>query len=150
MRFPAIIILVAAAFAVCAQAQNAPKSAEPAKEGIEFFEKNIRPVLTQRCYECHSAKAKKVKGKLLLDSRAGMTKGGESGPVIIPGDVEKSRLIVALRWSDSDLTMPPKEKLSAAEIGHFEQWVKMGAPDPRTDAPAVATARTIDLAAGKR
>lgn len=123
----------------------------PSKEGIEFFEKNIRPILTNRCYECHSATAKKVKGKLLLDSRAGIAKGGESGQVIIPGDVEKSRLIVALRWTDSELTMPPKEKLSAAEIAHFEEWVQMGAPDPRVDAPAaVAGARKIDIEAGRK
>ncbi len=137
-------------FIALSAAHIAHAASAPANEEIEFFEKNIRPVLVQRCYECHSAQAKKVKGKLLLDSRAGVVKGGESGAIIVPGDMGKSRLITAIRWSDPDLTMPPKEKLSPAEIEHFEQWVKMGAPDPRTDAPAVATAKTIDIAAGKK
>jgi hypothetical protein len=146
MRFRAFILFVLA-LAACGSARG---ESTPGKEGIEFFEKNIRPVLVQRCYECHSAQAKKVKGKLLLDSRAGVAKGGESGAVVVPGDVEKSRLITAIRWRDSDLTMPPKEQLSAAEIAHFEEWVKMGAPDPRTDTPVVAAAKTIDLAAGRK
>ena len=107
------------------------KPAELTKEGVEFFEKHIRPVLAEHCYECHSTQARKVKGKLLLDSQPGIAKGGDSGPIIVPGDVEKSRLIQAIRWTDPDLTMPPKEKLSPQQIEKFEQWVKMGAPDPR-------------------
>src|SRR5437870_9700476 len=65
------------------------------REGIEFFEKKIRPVLTEKCYKCHSAGAEKIKGGLRLDSRAEWMKGGESGPVIVPGNPEKSRLIHA-------------------------------------------------------
>ena len=53
--------------------------------GIELFEKKIRPVLVERCYKCHSAKSKKLKGKLRLDSRERLLKGGETGPAIIPG-----------------------------------------------------------------
>ena len=58
-------------------------------------------------------------------------KGGESGPVIVPGDPEKSRLIHAVRHTDSSLQMPPKEILPASQIGDLETWVRMGAPDPR-------------------
>src|SRR5881628_1740086 len=104
------------------------------REGIEFFERRIRPVLTEKCYKCHSAGAEKIKGGLLLDSRSGWMKGGESGPVIIPGDPEKSRLIHAVRYTDSSLQMPPKEILPSSQIADLATWVRMGAPDPRVEA----------------
>src|SRR5687767_10597891 len=103
-------------------------------EGIEFFEKRIRPVLAEHCYECHSATSKKVKGELLLDTRESVLKGGENGPAIVPGDPEKSLLIKAVRYADADLQMPPKDKkLTSSQIADLEAWVKMGAPDPRTN-----------------
>jgi hypothetical protein len=102
-------------------------------EHTEFFEKRIRPVLANNCYECHSAGAKKIGNNLLLDSRAGVIKGGDTGPVVYPGLPESSLLIHAVRHKNPDLTMPPKKKLSALEIGDLEQWVKLGAPDPRTN-----------------
>ncbi|MDB5298826.1 MAG: hypothetical protein JWO87_489 [Phycisphaerales bacterium] len=114
----------------------AAETTDPDHAGVEFFEKQIRPLLAERCYECHSARAEKVKGKLLLDSREGLRKGGEGGAIVIPGDPEKSRLITAIRFADPDMQMPPKHQLSKEEIGAFEAWVKMGAPDPRTDSPA--------------
>jgi hypothetical protein len=97
----------------------------------EFFEKQIRPVLVEHCYKCHSAQAEKIKGGLLLDTREGLLKGGDSGEAIVAGDPDKSRLIIALRHTDKDLQMPPKEKLSDQQIADFERWVKIGAPDPR-------------------
>jgi hypothetical protein len=100
--------------------------------GVEFFEKQIRPVLVDHCYKCHSHEAEKVKGSLLLDTRDGVLKGGDTGPAIVPGDPEKSLLIKAIRYTDENLQMPPKgKKLSPAQVADFEAWVKMGAPDPR-------------------
>ncbi len=108
-------------------------------EGIEFFEKKIRPVLVDTCYKCHSSETDKVKGGLLLDSRAALLKGGDTGPAIVPGDPEKSLLIKAIRYTDADLQMPPKnKKLSAEQIADLEAWVKMGAPDPRTNSSKVS------------
>src|SRR5262249_21339099 len=69
-------------------------------EGIELFEKKIRPVLVERCYECHSSKAKELEGSLSLETRDGLRKGGDQGPAIVPGDVEKSLLIRAIRCTD--------------------------------------------------
>ena len=106
-------------------------AAEPTAAGLAFFEKKIRPVLVQRCYKCHSAKSEKLKGGLLLDTRAGIRKGGESGHAVVPGDVRGSLLIEAIRYGDEDLAMPPKEKLPPAVIADFEKWIAMGAPDPR-------------------
>src|SRR5256885_9548850 len=75
-------------------------AAEPTKQQVESFEKKIRPLLAERCFACHSRQAKEVRGKLMLDSRAGMLEGGSSGPAIVPGDPEQSRLIRAARYAD--------------------------------------------------
>src|SRR5947207_8692639 len=148
--YPVALILTASLVCATSGGESAQKPAELTKEGFEFFEKYIRPVLAERCYECHSTQARKVKGQLLLDSQPGIAKGGASGPVVVPGEVEKSRLIQAIRWTDSDLAMPPKGKLSPQQIERFEQWVKMGAPDPRTapasGSPKTATALDLDAA----
>ncbi|MEI7822700.1 MAG: PSD1 and planctomycete cytochrome C domain-containing protein [Verrucomicrobiota bacterium] len=102
-----------------------------AGEDTAFFESKIRPILVERCYECHSAD-KKQKGNLLLDSREGTLKGGDTAPAVVPGDPEKSLLIKAVRYTDKDLRMPPKDKkLTDAQIADLVAWVKMGAPDPR-------------------
>src|SRR5262245_24875504 len=80
---------------------------KPTPEQINFFEKKIRPVLVDSCYKCHSADAEKPKGELLLDTREGTRKGGFSGPSIVPGSPERSRLIQALHSRDPDTAMPP-------------------------------------------
>src|SRR4051812_44619191 len=80
--------------------------------GVAFFEQSVRPLLVSRCYECHAATSKKLKGGLLLDSKSGWGKGGESGsPAIVPGDPDKSPLIQAVRYEHDDLKMPPKGRL---------------------------------------
>ena len=107
----------------------------PTAEQTEFFESKIRPIFADHCYACHSAQAEKVKGGLRLDTREALLKGGSSGPVIVPGEPDASPLIKAVRYTDPDLQMPPKDKkLSAEQIAALEAWVKMGAPDPRVTA----------------
>lgn len=101
------------------------------ENGVLFFEKHIRPALIEHCYDCHSHEAGKNKGGLYLDSKVGWETGGDIGPAIIPGDVENSLLLQVMRYEDPDLEMPPKKRLSAELVGKFEQWVAMGAPDPR-------------------
>lgn len=120
-----------------------------ADEQFAFFEKRIRPLLVNHCYSCHSSEAKKVKGELYLDSRAGLRKGGASGPAVVAGRPEESLLIQAVRY-DTDLRMPPKSKLSATEIADLEAWVKMGTPDPRTENPASAGRKSVDFEAGRK
>jgi len=102
------------------------------KEDYTFFEQKIRPILSSHCYSCHSKSAEKIKGGLLLDSKADSLKGGVTGPAIVPKNPEKSLILKALAYKDSDLQMPPKEKLSDYVLADFEKWIKMGAPDPRT------------------
>src|SRR5438034_9352166 len=84
--------------------------------GVEFFEQRIRPLLVKHCYECHGPDAKKLRGELRLDTRAGVLEGGATGPAVVPGKPEQSLLIKAVRHADKDLRMPPKARLSAAEI----------------------------------
>jgi len=107
-----------------------------AADDFDFFEKRIRPVLADRCYECHSAGAKKLKADLRLDTREGMLKGGESArPAVVPGDASRSQLIRAIQWTDDSLRMPPKKKLSAQQVADFTVWINAGAPDPRVAKP---------------
>src|SRR5262245_33987677 len=100
-------------------------------EGLGYFEQHIRPLLVQRCYACHSTRSGKQKGGLLLDSRSGWAEGGDQGPAVIPGDADSSLLIRAVRYTDPDLRMPPDGPLPKEALARLEQWVKMGAPDPR-------------------
>ncbi len=115
---------------------------------IRFFESKIRPVLVEKCYSCHSADSSTLAGSLALDSKPGLLIGGDSGPAIEPGNVDDSLLIQAIRYEDADTAMPPKKnggKLSDAVIKDFEEWVAMGAPDPRS-----SSAVPIDPGAGEQ
>lgn len=100
--------------------------------GESFFETKIRPVLVQSCYNCHSARATKLKGGLALDNSERALKGGATGAAIVPGSPETSPLVKAIRRSDPDSAMPPddKDKLSADAIANIEKWIKAGAPFP--------------------
>lgn len=111
---------------------SASAAADPTPAQLQFFENRIRPVLANHCYPCHSQRAEKARGGLLLDTREATLRGGDSGPALVPGEPESSRLIKAVRYNDPDLRMPPKDKkLSDAQVADLEAWVKMGAPDPR-------------------
>ncbi|MDC0934973.1 PSD1 and planctomycete cytochrome C domain-containing protein [Pirellulales bacterium] len=107
--------------------ENAKKSRDASD--VEFFEKQIAPILKRRCYECHSHESGKAQGGLVLDSRNGWKKGGSEGPAIVPGKPGESLLIEAVRHEGYE--MPPEEQLPASEIALLEKWVAMGAPDPR-------------------
>src|SRR6476620_10049362 len=84
--------------AICADEKPPPN--KPTAEGVEFFEKKVRPVLVKYCYSCHSANAKKLKGDLRLDTRAGVQRGGATGPVIVPGKPKDSLLIKAINGAE--------------------------------------------------
>src|SRR6266566_840767 len=95
--------LVLLAVAICGAgvpAAGSPKAAVVSTTDREFFERKVRPLLSQHCYQCHSTKAKKQRGGLLLDSSSGVQKGGDSGPVVLPGRPDDSLLIRAVRYHD--------------------------------------------------
>jgi len=142
MRYLCILLLLTTPAGLLAQ--------EDSREGLDFFEAKIRPMLVKHCYECHSVGAaakKNLKGGLLLDSRDGTRKGGESGPAVVPGKPDESLLISALK--QDAFKMPPKGKLDDELIAHFEKWISLGAPDPR-DGIAVVPSSEIDLEEGKK
>lgn len=120
------------------QRRNEPLEALPRTESVadgELFEKKIRPLLAENCFECHGDK--KQKGGLRLDSRAAMLTGGDTGPSIVPGDPEKSLLLTAIQYRDENLLMPPKRKLAAEHVAALSEWIKRGAPWPQDTAVAL-------------
>lgn len=127
---------------------KSPASGTPTAEQVAFFEKKIRPVLVDSCYSCHSADSKKLRGGLRLDSREGVLQGGDSGPIVMPGDPRKSLLIQVLHHQGKVPKMPPKEKLSDEVVADFEKWVRQGAPDPRVGGAPVARVE-IDVEKGR-
>jgi hypothetical protein len=119
-RLTAVLLLTAAVAPVTG-------GAEPAGTP-EFFESKVRPVLVEHCLKCHGdLKGKSPKGGLRLDSREAAIKGGDNGPVVVPGEPDKSRIIEAVRYLNADLQMPPKGKLPDAVIADLVAWVKAGA-----------------------
>ena len=110
-QFLSVLLLFPFLFPPRIQAGSTP-------EQLEFFEQRIRPVLVERCYKCHSHENEKIKGGLLLDTREDFLKGGDNGPVIVPGNAERSRLIAAIRQTNHDSKMPEHE-LSDVQIADF-------------------------------
>ncbi|MBX3177280.1 MAG: PSD1 domain-containing protein [Candidatus Hydrogenedentes bacterium] len=110
----------------------------------DFFEKKIRPALIDNCFGCHSSATDAVKGELLLDSAAGLARGGKSGqPAVTPGDPAASRLMRAIRYQHPELQMPPSGPLPETVVADFDRWIREGAVFPESDAP-------IDLFASAR
>jgi hypothetical protein len=142
MRAAAIVTRLAA-LACATLALGAPPPASAAAPGTaspqsaEFFEKHVRPVLAEQCYACHGEK--KQRGGLRLDSRATLLKGGDDGPVVVPGDPGKSPLINAVHY-DGEVKMPPKRRLPAETVRVLEDWVRLGAPWPADAAARQAPA----------
>ena len=149
-RVVATITLMMMVPVVMAADRQPAATKKSASEGVEFFEKKIRPVLVKHCYKCHSGKAKQPKGKLRLDSRDFIRRGGETGPAVVPGKPGTSLLLKAIRYES--LEMPPSGKLPEPVIADFQAWIRLGAPDPR-DKVATATTRSqpgMSLARGRR
>jgi cytochrome c553 len=117
---------------------------EPAAEQAEFFEREVRPLLIEHCHKCHGPKVQK--GGLRLDSRDAVLKGGETGPAVQPGDVKASLLIEAINYDPDGYQMPPDGKLPAEKIAVLTEWVRRGAPWPKSVAPSGGDAKTFDLA----
>jgi cytochrome c553 len=111
---------------------------------LEFFEKQVRPILVKRCYKCHSSDTKKPQGALRVDSRMAMLAGGDTGAAIIPGNAKESLLIDAINHGDV-YQMPPKSKMPAAEIAVLTKWVDQNAPWPKEEAKVVEHAEAFDI-----
>src|SRR5580700_3062264 len=114
---------------------SAQTGARDEKALVEFFEKKVRPLLVDNCYNCHSADTNS-KGGLRVDDRNGLIQGGGRGPAVVPGHPEKSLLLRAVRQVNPKLSMPPKKRLSEQQIADLTQWIKDGAAWPRVRIPA--------------
>src|SRR5262249_42286190 len=149
MKRGAFVLILLACSAGAATANPPPAVPAFAPADIEFFEKKVRPLLAERCYKCHSTQAKKRPRGLLLDSRANVLKGGDSGPAVVPGSPEKSRLLQAVRYQDEALQMPPTGKLPDAAVAVLEEWIRRGVPYPGPgDGPGKREG--INLAEGRK
>jgi len=111
---------------------------------LEFFESKVRPLLVARCFKCHGPKAKKLQGGLLLDSRAALLRGGDTGPAITPGDPAESLLIDSINYGDL-YEMPPDSKMPKEEIALLTKWVEMGAPWPAEEGAPAVTKEAFNL-----
>ena len=120
------LIVVANIFALSQVAAAETATAE----GAAYFEKHIRPLFAKHCHSCHSVKKQQREGGLVLDRREGVEPVGDSGAVLVPGDVEASLLIRAVRYNDSDLQMPPDSQLAPGAVTRLEHWIRIGAPWP--------------------
>ena len=129
----------------------APQPPTPASaDQAEFFESQIRPLLSEHCFECHSARVETPFGGLRLDSREALLAGGDSGPAVVPGDAAGSGLVE--RVQGRPVLMPPTGALASADIAALVAWVEMGAPWPTNAAAADIPdpSAPFDLAARRR
>lgn len=121
---------------VASLAPTLPPEAAQDPAGIENFERRVRPLLLERCGECHAGGQRK--GGLDLSGPAGWLAGGDLGPALVPGDPDASLLIRAVRYADPELAMPPRGRLAPAEIRLLEEWIAAGAPAPAEQAGGAA------------
>ena len=112
---------------------NAAPAQEPDQAKLDYFESKVRPLLLQKCGECHGAA--KQEGNLRLDSREAILKGGDYGPAIKPGEPNESWIVKATRYDHDDLKMPPTGKLAQEQIDAIAKWVPDGAVWPAASAP---------------
>ena len=155
LTFAILVVVVASLAPIAGRGSAALASAEDDGAGLEFFEAKIRPVLVDRCYKCHSAGSKSLKGGLRLDAADAFKAGGDSGPVLVPGKVEESALIDAIAYNGEASEMPPDSRLPVGVVDDFRRWVEMGAPLPAAggdgNGPAPAKpGATIDFDEGRR
>ncbi|MCC7420540.1 MAG: PSD1 domain-containing protein [Planctomycetaceae bacterium] len=121
-----------------------------ADDGLEFFEKKIRPVLVEKCYKCHSASTPKAKGGLRVDLKASLLEGGDSGAAVVPGKADESLLLRAISWSGTVSEMPPDGKLPEGVIADFRKWIAGGAAFPAGPSSPTSQPREVDIAEGRR
>lgn len=126
--------------------QDKDQQEEFSSEQLEFFENKVRPILVERCYECHSGERRE--GGLNMESRKAILKGGDFGPAIEVGDPDESLIIDAVNWGDF-YEMPPKSKLPQEEIDILTKWVEDGAAWPATDDLAISSDEEFDVKSRK-
>lgn len=110
-------------------------AAASANDADQLFKDSIRPLFERHCFKCHSSKADELKGNLKLESLESILKGGDNGPAIVPGDVEQSFLLRAIRFQIDDYQMPPSGRLPDEDVALVEKWVKALGDSVKWQAP---------------
>jgi Protein of unknown function (DUF1553)/Protein of unknown function (DUF1549)/Planctomycete cytochrome C len=146
-RFVRLVLLWLACLGLTAGSEGWSKDPSTFNESsLEFFEKEVRPILVAKCFECHSSGEGSPKGGLTLDSREGLLKGGDTGPGVTLDKPAESLFVSAINYGDV-YQMPPKSKLPANEIAVLTRWVEMGLPWPKEAASKAGAVKPFDLAA---
>jgi len=144
-----MIVFAGSLFALLCGSGSPSVAAELSPRQIEFFETKVRPVLVNHCAECHGPDVQEA--GLRLDHPTSAMKGSDVGPVIVPGDVEASRLVHAIRRTDDETQMPPDEALAPEAVASLETWIRAGAPWPVHEGdgelPPDPVARTAEIRA---
>jgi len=155
-KFCAVLLLTVAVFATQTtelQATDTPEepTSKPTDAAIAFFESKVRPLLHRRCGECHSTETGPENGELVLDSSAGLKRGGSRGAAVVAGKPEASLLLQAVTYRNPDLQMPPDGRMPASEIAILEEWIRKGAAFPEYGEQAVRkSGGQIDIEAGRQ
>ena len=123
----AIPVLALASLLAAGLAQGADPAKGFSPEQLDFFEKQVRPLLAANCLSCHGPQTQE--GGLRLDTREAVLKGGDSGPAAIAGNAKESRLVQAIR-READLQMPPNGTLRPEVVAALTRWVELGLPWP--------------------
>jgi Protein of unknown function (DUF1553)/Protein of unknown function (DUF1549)/Planctomycete cytochrome C len=137
-------VLVSACLITTGSGRAADGPARPSSGDSDFFERKVRPLLIRKCHSCHSTAARKQRGGLLLDNRPAILKGGDSGPAVVPGRPDQSRLLRAVRYTDADLQMPPRGKLLDTDIAILAEWIRRGVPYPGPTTTVAKSAINIE------
>ncbi len=145
---PALLGGVLACSFLTVRAEAAATPGAPDADALKFFEGKIRPLLLNHCMECHGEK--KQKHNLRLDNLAYMLHGGDSGPAVVPNDVDASLILKAVSYEDADMQMPPDGKLEDAQIEDLKKWVAMGAPWPETEVKSAKAEKPGEFSAEDR
>ncbi len=127
----ALAVTAAAGTALLARSSNAAQSIPPAEASPQYYTEHVQPILQANCYRCHAGL--NHRGGLHLDTREGLMHGGKDGSVIVPGHPEQSLLVTLIRHegpANDPKPMPPKSKLSDADIATIAEWIRAGAVMP--------------------
>ncbi len=140
---PAFRCLAVSALIACIALHGSTVAAEQT-DGAAFFERRIRPLLIEHCYECHSEQAGTREGGLLLDRERGWLQGGNTGKAVVPGEPKSSLLITAISHTDDTLQMPPDYRLTDRQVELLTTWIRRDAPGPRVDIAETAFSQLGD------
>jgi len=142
---PPLVLFLAAFSAGGSPVEKKVMMAKATPDQVSFFESKVRPLLADNCFRCHGGDSnKKPKAGLDLTSLEGLLRGGESGSALVPNELEKSRIIEAVRYRNENMSMPPKKPLDPAGVKVLEDWVEMGAPWPGFEGEILITSPDLE------